>query len=98
MTNMMMKTGKWSLNVALGFALALGVVSCRTASEDNAVKPQESSYLKTLRSLDWGTVSCFVYGHKTPDVDAVTSSLSYAKLMRVLGYNCKAKVSSEINR
>ena len=32
------------------------------------------------------------------DVDAVCSSLSYARLMRALGYNCKAKVSSPINR
>lgn len=32
------------------------------------------------------------------DVDAFTSSLSYARLMNRLGYNCKAKVSSPMNR
>jgi len=77
----------------------ISVVSC--TNEDNAVKPQSyegKSYLKKLRSLDWGRDTCFVYGHKTPDVDAVTSALSYAKLMRTIGYNCKAKVSSETNR
>ena len=31
-------------------------------------------------------------------MDAVTSALSYAKLMNVLGYNCKAKVSGPTNR
>lgn len=51
-----------------------------------------------LQSLDWGLDTTFVYGHKVPDVDAACSSLSYAKLMRALGYNCKAKVSSPINR
>ena len=31
-------------------------------------------------------------------MDAVTSALSYAKLMQLMGYNCKAKVSSAMNR
>ena len=48
--------------------------------------------------MNWGTDTCFVYGHKTPDVDAVTSALAFAKLMNTLGYNCKAKVSSPMNR
>ena len=51
-----------------------------------------------LKTLNWGADTCFVYGHKTPDVDAVTSALSYANLMRLMGYNCKAKVSSTMNR
>lgn len=51
-----------------------------------------------LRTLDWGSDTCYVYGHKTPDVDAVTSALVYARLMRSLGYNCKAKVPSAMNR
>ncbi len=88
------------LPIILCFGLLMGVVSCTTV-EDNAVQPQpyeKQSYLKILRSLDWGNDTCFVYGHKTPDVDAVTSALAYAKLMRSVGYNCKAKVSSEMNR
>ena len=57
-----------------------------------------SEYRAILASHDWGEDTCYVYGHKTPDVDAVTSALAYAKLMRSLGYNCVAKVSSPINR
>ena len=57
-----------------------------------------SAYRAVLQSLDWGQDTTFVYGHKVPDVDAVCSALSYARLMRALGYNCKAKVSSPINR
>jgi manganese-dependent inorganic pyrophosphatase len=68
--------------------------------EDNAVvKPEQGEAFRAmLKSLDWGTDTTFVYGHKTPDVDAVCSSLGYARLMRALGYNCKAKVSSGTNR
>lgn len=40
---------------------------------------------------------CHVYGHKTPDSDAVCSSLAYAALMRELGYDCEAFVSSKTN-
>ena len=60
--------------------------------------PESLSYRTILAGLDWGTDTTFVYGHKSPDVDAVTSALSYASLMRALGYNCKAKVSSATNR
>jgi len=91
---------KWKLPIILCFGFLMGIVSCTTV-QDNAVQPkpyEEQSYLKILRSLDWGNDTCFVYGHKTPDVDAVTSALAYAKLMRSIGYNCKAKVSSEMNR
>lgn len=78
--------------------LSLLVISC--SNIDDTVQKLEPSveYRAILAGLDWGKDTTFVYGHKTPDVDAVTSSLSYAKLMRALGYNCKAKVSSPINR
>ena len=48
--------------------------------------------------MDWGDDTTFVFGHKTPDVDAVTSSLAYAALMRFMGHNAVAKVSSPVNR
>ena len=82
--------------------LAAILVTCGTlmftacSNDDNAVvEPvQESAFLTMLKSLDWGTDTTYVYGHKTPDVDAVCSSLAYARLMRALGYNCKAKNGS----
>ena len=86
--------------------LAAILVTCGTlmftacSNDDNAVvEPvQESAFLTMLKSLDWGTDTTYVYGHKTPDVDAVCSSLAYARLMRALGYNCKAKVPGATNR
>ncbi|MBO7570015.1 MAG: DHH family phosphoesterase [Bacteroidaceae bacterium] len=46
------------------------------------VNPDPGVEFKTmLKTLNWGDDTCFVYGHKTSDVDAVTSALSYAKLI-----------------
>ena len=88
------------LRAAMLVCATVWVVSCST--DDNAIiKPADrpgAAYRAVLQGLDWGADTTFVYGHKTPDVDAVCSSLSYARLMRALGYNCKAKVSSPINR
>jgi manganese-dependent inorganic pyrophosphatase len=80
--------------------LAVWAISSCTSTENHIVNPetQKQSYREILACLDWGTDTTFVYGHKTPDVDAVTSALSYASLMRALGYNCKAKVSTGTNR
>lgn len=88
------------LRAAMLVCATVWVVSC--SNDDNAViAPTDepgAAYRAVLQSLDWGQDTTFVYGHKVPDVDAVCSALSYAKLMRTLGYNCKAKVSSPINR
>ena len=57
----------------------------------------DNAFRNMLATLDWGDDVCHVYGHKTPDSDAVCSSLAYAGLMRALGYNCEAYVSSRTN-
>ena len=72
--------------------------SCSPDDEAEEERGKRAEFLNMLKSLDWGMDTTFVYGHKTPDVDAVCSSLAYAKLMRTLGYNCKAKLSGDINR
>lgn len=96
----MKQTKLWLLANILIICGVMGMVSCSTA--DNPVidplPEQGAEYRAILKSLDWGQDTTFVYGHKIPDADAVCSSLGYAKLMRMLGYNCKAKVSSPINR
>ena len=75
------------------------LTSCSKDDDDSVdPNPQRTAFLAMLKTLDWGTDTCFVYGHKIPDVDAATSALSYARLMRELGYTCKAKVSSGTNR
>ena len=89
----MRKNHLWLLTAIVCCSLVVTVVSC--SKDDNIVNPDAGAEFKAmLKTLNWGDDTCFVYGHKTPDVDAVTSALSYAKLMNTLGYNCKAKVSS----
>lgn len=39
----------------------------------------------------------YVFGHKKPDTDSVTSAISYANLKRELGYNAEARVLGDIN-
>lgn len=64
-----------------------------SCSDKENPRQENTPFQQMLSELDWGTDTCYIYGHKTPDVDAVTSALAYAKLMRKLGYNCEAKVS-----
>lgn len=92
----MNKTKLWMIVAIQIICGSFVFISC--SNEDNDIPASESAYRALLRTLDWGTDTCFVYGHKTPDVDAATSALSFAKLMRSMGYNCKAKVSSGTNR
>lgn len=95
----MKKKSPWMLIAVLSCGLALTVVSCSKKANPVVPEPEQGAEFKAmLRSLNWGQDTCFIYGHKTPDVDAVTSALSYARLMNNLGYNCKAKVSSNMNR
>ena len=96
----MKKLMQWVLAATVMISGASVFTAC-TNSDIAVIEPTNepgAAYRAVLQSLDWGQDTTFVYGHKTPDVDAVCSSLSYARLMRVLGYNCKAKVSSPINR
>ena len=87
----------WTAILCCGFVWT--VVSCSRNDYPVGPVPEPGAEFKNmLRSLNWGQDTCFIYGHKTPDVDAVTSALSYARLMNLLGYNCKAKVSSPTNR
>lgn len=72
--------------------LAAVTVSCNKPDSHS-----DNAFLNRLAELDWGDGVCHVYGHKTPDSDAVCSSLAYAALMRELGYDCEAFVSSKTN-
>ena len=89
---------QWVMTATL--ACGMGLISSCSVNDNPADTPTEpgAELRAKLQSLDWGDDTCYVYGHKTPDVDAVTSALTYAHLMRALGYNCEAKVSSAVNR
>ena len=90
---------KYRLRVLTTLLMACGTLVFTACSKDDSSAPEQGAAFRTmLSSLDWGTDTTYVYGHKTPDADAACSSLGYAKLMRLLGYNCKAKVSSPTNR
>jgi manganese-dependent inorganic pyrophosphatase len=83
----------------IGCAISFVIVSCSTLRHPVVQKSERGkAYRDLLKKLDWGSDTCYIYGHKTPDVDAATSALSMATLMRALGYNCMAKVSSPVNR
>ena len=98
MNNSMKQMKQWGLATVLVACGTFMFTAC--SNDDNAVvePEQESAFQTMLKSLDWGTDTTYVYGHKTPDVDAVCSSLAYARLMKALGYNCKAKVPGATNR
>ena len=69
-----------------------------STSSDSNNEGEKEEFKNTVNALDWGSDTTFVIGHKTPDVDAVTSAMSYAALMRALGHNAVAKIVSPINR
>ena len=96
--NSKMKKTFWMLAAILTICGSFMFTACSDDNDDVVEPEQGAAFRAMLKSLDWGIDTTFVYGHKTPDVDAVCSSLAYAKLMRILGYNCKAKISSDINR
>lgn len=95
----MKKLTRFILLAASYCCIAFIISSCSTVGKTIEQQPKQGkAYLTLLKSLNWGNDTCYVYGHKTPDVDAATSALLFAHLMRQLGYNCKAKVSSPTNR
>ena len=51
-----------------------------------------------IDALDWGFDTCLVYGHKTPDVDAVASSIALSRLMCSLGHYCEPRLAGPANR
>ena len=61
--------------------IAFIISSCSTVSKTIEQQPKQGkAYLTLLKSLNWGNDTCYVYGHKTPDVDAATSALLFAHL------------------
>ena len=39
----------------------------------------------------------YVFGHKKPDTDSVTSAIAYSKLKNMLGVKCEPRVLGDIN-
>lgn len=82
------------LYIAIISAMVVSIhVSCNRIDPEDLGNP----FRQMLATLDWGSDTCYVYGHKTPDSDAICSSIAYANLMNALGYNCVAKISSKAN-
>ena len=73
--------------IVLAFCAVFLLASC---DRKDGPEVPDNAFRELLASMDWGTDTCYVYGHKTPDSDAICSSLAYAGLMRSLGYNCVA--------
>ncbi len=53
---------------------------------------------RIFEKLNWGKGVTYVIGHTAPDTDTVCSAITYANLMRELGYNCKAAVAGKPNK
>ena len=85
---------KYRVHTAI-FAISLAIVSCSTASNPVDPQPEQGeAYRNLLKNLDWGTDTCYIYGHKTPDVDAATSALSMATLISLtLGRGWRMAIS-----
>ena len=78
---------------------ALTLVACEKTEyvTEYVMQNDRDYYLSILRSLDWGSDTVYAIGHKTPDVDAVCSAISYAALMRQVGFACEAYMAGEAN-
>lgn len=49
---------------------SLGLFTACSSVDQAVVKPEQGTAFRAmLKSLDWGTDTTFVYGHKTPDVE-----------------------------
>ena len=73
----------WMLFVILISGITF--VSC--SKDDDFINPQAeqgSKYRALLKTLNWGIDTCYVYGHKIPDVDAITSATFIANRQRNL--------------
>ena len=87
--------------IAVLVIVALTICSCSNNDDDlsSSDKASDSTYYRNLLArLDWGNGTTYVIGHLTPDMDAVCSAISYAHLMRALGYKCEARVAGKCNR
>ena len=82
-------------------AVTLFICSCADYDDQSCCSNDTADYIyyrNLLSRLDWGNGTTYVVGHLTPDMDAVCSAISYAYLMRALGYNCEARVAGKCNR
>ena len=88
---MTMKKALYVLGLALAVIVALS--SCSDNDREEAGK-----FKSVFDALDWGEgTTAYVIGHKSPDTDAVCSAITYAYLMRALGYQCEARVAGKLN-
>ena len=89
-----MMTMKKALYV-LGLALAV-IVALSSCSDND--REEAGKFKSVFDALDWGEgTTAYVIGHKSPDTDAVCSAITYAYLMRALGYQCEARVAGKLN-
>ena len=48
--------------------------SCNKEDSTEPLPKPRAEFMAMLEKLDWGNDTCYIYGHKIPDVDAVTSA------------------------
>lgn len=86
-----MKKGLYVLWLAATVVFALTSCSDKESAESVGFKC-------VFDALDWGEgTTTYVIGHKSPDTDAVCSAITYAYLMKALGYKCEPRVAGKLN-
>ena len=79
----------------LGFAATV-ILALSSCSDNESV--EAGNFKCVFDALDWGEgTTTYVIGHKSPDTDAVCSAITYAYLMKALGYQCEARVAGKLN-
>ena len=77
--------------------LALAAILLLSSCSDNE-SVEAGKFKCAFDALDWGNgTTTYVIGHKSPDTDAVCSAITYAYLMKALGYQCEARVAGKLN-
>ena len=77
--------------------LALAAILLLSSCSDNE-SLEAGKFKCVFDALDWGKgTTTYVVGHKSPDTDAVCSAITYAYLMKALGYQCEARVAGKLN-
>ncbi|MBO4360058.1 MAG: DHH family phosphoesterase [Eubacteriaceae bacterium] len=82
-------------------AAAAGFYAGRSSAEKKAEEDMEALFELNRQSIEkmaGKDATVYVIGHMSPDSDTVISAIAYARLLRMLGYDARAAVTSNVNK
>ncbi len=83
----------WLCIACLFFSNTMLFTSC--SDSDDEVMDNSTTLRDIITGMNYGD-SVLVVGHKSPDCDAVFSTIAYANLLQRLGINAKARVAGKV--